>query len=79
MSKDNFTRVFDLFNNMTTWLMLAILTGSFVGFSNPELGDSAGNLIDPIILLLVFLLLFEVPVKGILKGMTQWRFLGLGC
>lgn len=79
MIKQTFSQVFNLFNNMTTGLLLAILIGSLVGFSNPELGDSAGSYIDPIILVLVFLLLFEVPVKGILKGLTQWRFLSLAC
>lgn len=77
MSKQHFAQVFDLFNNMTTWLLLAIVFGSLVGFSSPELGNKAGNFIDPIILVLVFLLLFEVPVKGIFKGMTNLRFLSL--
>lgn len=77
MSKHYFTKVFDLFNNMTTGLLLAIIAGSLVGFSSPKMGDAAGSIIDPVILTLVFLLLFEVPVKGIFKGMTQWRFLSL--
>lgn len=77
MTKQYFSQVIDLFNNMTTWLLIAILAGSVVGSTHPDLGETSSHLIDPIILVLVFLLLFEVPVKGIFKGMTNLRFLSL--
>lgn len=77
MDKGFFAKGFDLFYNSTSLLMLAIVCGSIIGYSAPELGDSAGNFIDPTILVLVFLLLFEVPVKGIFKGLTNIRFLSL--
>ena len=63
--------------NMTVALMLAIVAGSVVGGVSPDLGMVASNWIDPVILVLVFLLLFEVPVKGVLKGMTRYKFISL--
>ncbi len=61
----------------TSLFMSAIICGSVIGFLSPKLGKQAGDLIDPTILILVFLLLFEVPVKGIFKGLNNLRFLSI--
>lgn len=75
MLNKHLSKTINLFSHSTTLLLLAIIIGSLVGLSSPQLGDSAGQFIDPTILLLVFLLLFEVPVKGVFKGVTNIRFI----
>lgn len=77
MSNQYLGKVFDLFTNTTVLLMGAIITGSVIGFISPQTGTEAANWIDPSILVLVFLLLFEVPVKGIFKGFANLRFLSI--
>lgn len=65
------------FSHSTSLLILALCLGSLVGISSPEIGASLGDYIDPTILLLVFLLLFEVPIKGVFRGITHLRFISL--
>ena len=70
-------QVFNLFKNSSVFLICAILIGSLIGISSPETGEVLGSFIDPTILALVFLLLFEVPVKGIFKGLTNIKFISI--
>lgn len=59
----------------TSLIILAIIIGSCIGVYSPELGAAAGRFSDPTILILVFLLLFEVPLKGIFLGLSKWKFI----
>ena len=77
MFNEKFSKAFGLFTNSTILLLLAVVIGSVVGIASPAAGSVAGDFIDPTILALVFLLLFEVPVKGIFKGVTNVRFIGI--
>lgn len=77
MLNKHIARVFNLFTHSTSLLLLAIVIGSIVGYVSPSTGELAGNFIDPSILALVFLLLFEVPVKGLFKGTSNLKFIGL--
>ncbi len=77
MLNKRLSRTINLFSHSTSLLLLAIIVGSIMGFTSPELGDQAANFIDPTILMLVFLLLFEVPLKGVFKGVSNVRFIGL--
>lgn len=61
----------------TSLIILAILLGSSIGFFWPNIGDAAGNFTDTTILILVFLLLFEVPLKGIFLGLSKWKFIAV--
>ena len=77
MRRAGLLQVFDLFSHSTTLLVLAIVIGSVVGFYSPSVVTTASEFIDPTILLLVFLLLFEVPIQGVFQGIAKWRFLGI--
>jgi ACR3 family arsenite efflux pump ArsB len=77
MLNKRLSKTINLFSHSTSLLLLAIIVGSIMGFTSPELGNQAANFIDPTILMLVFLLLFEVPLKGVFKGVTNVRFIGL--
>ncbi|CCO46204.1 putative transporter [Vibrio nigripulchritudo SOn1] len=77
MFKKHVTKTISLFTHSTSLLVLAIVVGSIIGLTSPSLGSSAGNYIDPTIMALVVLLLFEVPLKGVFKGGTNVRFIGL--
>jgi len=66
-----------LVGHTTSLLLVALLFGSGLGVLSPETGKSLNQSIDPSILFLVFLLLFEVPLKGVLKGATNLRFISL--
>ncbi len=77
MLNKRLSKTINLFSHSTSLLLLAIIVGSIMGFTSPELGDQAANFIDPTILMLVFLLLFEVPLKGVFKGVSNVRFIGL--
>lgn len=77
MLKQRLAKTFSLFTHSTSLLLIAIVIGSIIGISSPSTGSTIGEYIDPTILLLVFLLLFEVPIKGVFKGATNVRFLGL--
>jgi ACR3 family arsenite efflux pump ArsB len=77
MLKKHLSKTINLFSHSTTLLLLAIIFGSLIGLSSPSLGDTAGQFIDPTILVLVFLLLFEVPLKGVFKGITNVRFIAI--
>ena len=70
-------KVVSLFSHSTNLLFLAIIVGSIAGITSPTVARSLGNFVDPTILVLVFLLLFEVPLKGVFKGVTNVRFIGL--
>ena len=67
----------NLFNHSAFLLTLAIITGALLGVTSPDLGNTASSYIDPTILLLIFLLLFEVPLKGIFKGAKNIRFIAI--
>lgn len=71
------SQIVSLFGHTTSLLLLAIIVGSLVGITSPSAGGFAGDFIDPTILMLVFLLLFEVPLKGVFKGVTNIRFISL--
>lgn len=77
MFKNPIAKAVALSNYSTTLLLLAVVLGSCVGILFPTTGGAAANFIDPTILALVFLLLFELPIKGIFKGITNVRFLVL--
>lgn len=67
----------NLFKNTTAYLIFAIVIGSLLGWQVPATRELANSAIDPIILALVFLLLFELPAKGIFKGLGNVRFLSI--
>ena len=71
------SKTINLFSHSTSLLLLAIILGSILGLSSPKIGEISGRCIDPTILVLVFLLLFEVPIKGVFKGVTNVRFVAL--
>ena len=71
------SKAINLFTHSTSLLLLAIVIGSVLGIASPSLGNQAANFIDPTIFILVFLLLFEVPLKGVFKGVTNIRFITL--
>ncbi len=71
------SKTLSLFTHSTSLLLIAIILGSTLGVSSPTIAENAGNYIDPTILLLIFLLLFEAPVKGVLKGITNVRFIAM--
>lgn len=77
MLNKQFTKAISLFSHTTSLLLLAVAIGSVVGITSPKTGHSVSHFIDPTILVLVFLLLFEVPLKGLFKGATNVRFIGL--
>jgi ACR3 family arsenite efflux pump ArsB len=77
MIKKYLSKIINLFSHSTTLLLFAIIFGSLLGIASPNISDTAGDFIDPTILVLVFLLLFEVPLKGIFKGVTNVRFIGI--
>ncbi len=77
MVKKYLSKTISLFSHSTSLLLLAIIIGSLLGFASPSISETAGSFIDPTILVLVFLLLFEVPLKGIFKGVSNVRFIGL--
>lgn len=64
-----------LLMHSTSLIILAIIIGSITGIVSPTTGVAVGNFIDPTILVLVFLLLFEVPIKGVFKGAINIRFI----
>lgn len=77
MIKKYLSKTISLFSHSTSLLLLAIIIGSLLGFASPNISETAGTFIDPTILVLVFLLLFEVPLKGIFKGVSNVRFIGI--
>lgn len=77
MLNQRLVKTLSLFTHSTFLLFIAVTAGSVIGILFPSLGSSAGNFIDPTILTLVFLLLFEVPLKGVFKGVKNIRFIGL--
>lgn len=66
-----------LFSNTSVYLSIAIIVGSVLGLFLPDASATVASTIDPSIMLLVFLLLFEVPAKGIFNGLTNIRFLSI--
>jgi ACR3 family arsenite efflux pump ArsB len=77
MLNKRLSKTINLFTHSTSLLLLAIIIGSMLGLVSPNLGNEAADFIDPTILMLVFLLLFEVPLKGVFKGVTNVRFISL--
>ena len=77
MFRTQLSKTISLFSHSTSLLLLAIIFGSILGLAAPSIGETAGNYIDPTILILVFLLLFEVPLKGVFKGVINVRFIAL--
>ena len=70
-------KALNLFKNTTVYLSLAIFVGSLFGLYLPEVNQFPDSTIDPTILILVFLLLFELPAKGIFMGLTNIRFISI--
>jgi len=70
-------KTINLFSHSSVLLILAIIIGSMIGIAAPKASGIASNFIDPTILLLVFLLLFEVPIKGVFKGAVNFRFIAI--
>ncbi|MCH2066090.1 MAG: hypothetical protein MK208_02550 [Shimia sp.] len=58
-------------------LLGAMLAGASMGLLSPTTGDTASNWIDPTLLLMISLLLFELRPKSIVQGFGNLRFLGL--
>ncbi|WP_070972135.1 arsenic resistance protein [Vibrio sonorensis] len=77
MKNLDFSHLSKISNHSTLIILVAIVIGSTLGFTQPQIGEVAGELVDPTILVLVFLLLFEVPIKGIFKGFTNLKFLSI--
>ncbi len=77
MLNKHLSKTINLFSHSTSLLLLAIILGSMIGLASPTTASQAGSFIDPTILILVFLLLFEVPLKGVFKGVSNVRFIGL--
>jgi ACR3 family arsenite efflux pump ArsB len=77
MLNKHLVKTINLFTHSTSLLLLAIVLGSLLGITSPAMSKSAGNFIDPTILALVFLLLFELPLKDVFKGVTNVRFICL--
>lgn len=77
MFKTNTLKLVQLFSHSTSLLLIAISIGSFIGITSPQLGAMTSEFIDPTILTLIFLLLFEVPLKGVFRGVTNIRFIGI--
>jgi ACR3 family arsenite efflux pump ArsB len=77
MLNKKFLMALNLFNHSAFLLIFAIITGALLGVASPDLGNKVSSYIDPTILLLIFLLLFEVPLKGIFKGATNIRFIAI--
>ena len=77
MLKKSLSSLMELLSHSTLWLFLAILVGACLGFISPTMGTQAYALIDPTIFILVFLLLFEVPIKGVFKGVQNLRFISI--
>ncbi|MEM9168042.1 MAG: arsenic resistance protein [Pseudomonadota bacterium] len=57
-------------------LIAAILFGSAFGMARPEAGAALAGNIDATILLLVFLLLFEVRIENIVSSLNRAGFIG---
>jgi len=70
-------KVFYWLTHSTSLLMMAIILGSVSGIVSPTLGEVAAIGTDSTILILVFLLLFEVPIKGIFLGLSNLKFIGI--
>lgn len=77
MLENQIRKTISLFSHSTSLLILAIVIGSLVGMTSPNVGEMAGSYIDPTIMALMILLLFEVPLKGIFKGGANVRFIGI--
>ncbi|MEM1086422.1 MAG: arsenic resistance protein [Pseudomonadota bacterium] len=58
-------------------LLAAILLGALVGITLPTAGEAVSSQIDYTILLLVFLLLFEVRIRNIMTSFSRVRFLAV--
>ena len=77
MQKNGLTKAIGVISHSTSLLIIAIIGGSTTGIVSPMAGSTLGSFIDPTIMLLVFLLLFEVPLKGVFKGVTNIRFISI--
>ncbi len=77
MNNKFLSKAINLLSHSTSLLLIAIILGSVLGLTSTTVANSASQFIDPTILVLVFLLLFEVPLKGVFKGITNIRFIGL--
>ena len=64
-------------SHTTSLLMLAIVCGFFIGAMSPKAAALAEKHIDASIMILVFLLLFELPTKAIYKSLSNLRFISL--
>ena len=63
--------------NTTLLILLAIILGSFLGATSPQLAASTGSFVDPLILTLVFLLFFELRFGPIVRAARHLRFLSI--
>lgn len=70
-------KTLNLFKNTTVYLLIAIAVGATLGIQTPIAREYASAAIDPTILFLVFLLLFELPAKGIFRGFADIRFISI--
>ncbi len=63
--------------NTSLCLIAAILIGSLIGGKSPDIGETAGACVDPLILGLVFLLFFELRLAPIARATRHLRFLSI--
>lgn len=55
----------------------AIIAGSFLGLASPEASGTVSGFIDQTLLLMIFLLCFELRPGALLQGLKNLRFLGI--
>ena len=77
MSNTNFNRAFTWLGHSSSLILLAIIIGALIGISSPTTGNKIATFTDPTILILVTLLLIEVPVKGFLQGLSNFKFISI--
>ncbi|MEM9630360.1 MAG: arsenic resistance protein [Pseudomonadota bacterium] len=62
---------------VTALLISAIIAGSMIGLSSATTGEILSSGIDQTLLVLISLLFFEVRLRSVAKGFTNFRFIGL--
>lgn len=77
MLKKILIQAINFWRNTTILLLLAIIIGSTIGIIYPQIANKANQFIDPTIFIMIFLILFEVPIKAVLTGVKNLRFIGL--
>ncbi|MEM9047241.1 MAG: arsenic resistance protein [Pseudomonadota bacterium] len=64
-------------NSVAPLLVGAILAGSVLGLTAPKAGASLSAGVDSTLLVMIFLLFFELHLKGLARGLGNLRFLAL--